>query len=256
VRLASLCALLVAASGCAHARRAQTGRHETVEVGRAVFRVQYGPEDAGAARQVRAALERAVPAAERWGEFSAPVLITIHPTHEALEQATHRDGYAWLRAWTRYDSVELQSPRTWSSGNASDAQMEQLLTHELTHCVMYQVAGSELTWRDREIPIWFREGMAIVTAGENPRPRVDGRFGPGRGDPLAAPELLVRSQSSLVYATANRAFRFLLGRHGEERVRRLIATMGEGLRFPEAFQEALGISVREFEEDFRRHEPW
>ncbi len=196
------------------------------------------------------------------------MLVTIHPTHEALEAATRREGYGWLRAWARYDSVDLQSPRTWSSGRASDAEMAQLLAHELTHCVMYQSAASERTWLSRDIPLWFREGMASVTAGQQHKrthPEVIWRFYADKaaggdvrpaGDPLSEPGPLYRAESELVYGTAHRAFRFLLDRYGEERIRRLIAGMREGNGFREAFQQAVGIPLQDFEGDFRHYLAW
>ncbi len=267
MRLAPLCTLLVAAA-CAHVRSGQSARLESVHVGKAVFSLQYWPEDAETAEQVKGALQRAVPAAARWGKLSAPVLVTIHPTHQALETAVHREGYGWLRAWARYASVDLQSPRTWSFGRASDAEVAQLLAHELTHCVMYQSAASEWTWSNRGIPLWFREGMASVTAGQEhkrARPEAIWRFYADKaardaarpaGDPLTEPEPLYQSESELVYGTAHRAFRFLLDRYGEERIRLLIAGMGEGKGFREAFHQAMGIPLQAFEGDFKRYVVW
>jgi hypothetical protein len=63
-----------------------------------------------------------------------------------------------------------------------------------------------------------------------------------------------RGEAGLVYEIAHRAFRFLLNRYGEERVRRLLLRMGEGREFADAFQQAIGIPTREFESEFRRHE--
>ncbi len=263
MRRASLSALLFAATACAHVHGGQSTRLETVNVGNAVVRVQYGLEDAETAEQVKGALRRAVAAAERWGRLSTPVLVTIHPTHRALEVATHHEGYGWMRAWARYASVDLQSPRTWP--DAKDGEVERLLAHELTHCVMYQSVASEWSWRRRLIPLWFREGMASVTAGQEQgrvQPEAIGRFyrdqtaGEGArpaGDPLTDPGPLYRSSSDLVYGTAHRAFHFLLDRYGEERVRRLIANMGDGDGFREAFWKAMGIPVEDFEGDFRRY---
>ncbi len=260
--------MLVATTACAHVRGGQSGRVETVHVGNALVHLQYGPEDAETAQQVKAALQGAVPAAERWGRLSVPVLVTIHPTHQSLEAAAQRQGYGWLRAWARYASVDLQSPRTWSSGKASDAELSQLLAHELTHCVMYQSAASERTWPNRGIPLWFREGMASVTAGQEHkragpeaiwrfyRDRADGERMWPAGDPLTEPEPLYQSRSDLVYGTAHRAFHFLLYRYGEERIRGLIASMGEGRGFREAFQQSVGIPVQDFERDFRRYVVW
>ncbi len=261
---------------CVHAPGGTSGRLENLQIAGAVFELRYEAEDAETAKQVREALQRAVPEAERWGRLSSPVVVTIHPTHRALEAAAQRRDYSWLRAWTRYRSIDLQSPRTWSRGMATDEEMAQLLVHEMTHCVMYQSAASESTWRTVRIPLWFREGMATVTAGERkrvgpaeirrfyqeaavvspPAGRAPGvRGGPG-GDPLSAPESLYRSHSDLVYSTAQSAFQFLLERYGEERIRRLLSRMAQGDDFGSAFQQAVGIPVEAFEGEFKRFVLW
>jgi hypothetical protein len=119
---------------------------------------------------------------------------------------------------------------------------------------MYQSAASERS-RSRDIPLWFREGMASVTAGQEHRAVASAADRGSRreqGDPLTAPEPLYRSQSRVVYEVAHRAFRLLLDRFGEERIRRVIAGMREGHGFPEAFRDAVGIPVEQFEGDFNQ----
>lgn len=247
-----------------------------VEVGAARFRVLYWPGDERSATQVSAALAHAVRDVSRWGALSVPVTVTIHPSHEALEAAVRRSGFGWLRAWARYRSIELQSPRTWSLLGAADAEVRELLTHELTHCVMYQVSGTELTWAYRGIPLWFREGLASVTASQgyrrgkledlwrfyDERPDSDGGAladrgaGTGGGDPIADPEPLYQRRSELVYGASHHAFRFLLDRYGPERVRNVLRRMGDGAPFARAFREAIGIGEPEFTAEFRRYVAW
>jgi len=234
---------------------------ETLRVGGGVFRIPYSPDDADSARRVEQTLERAVPVAERWAAFSVPVDVHLHASHDALEAATGVRGMPWMRAWARYGSLDLQSPRSWSYGVASDLDLQTLLEHELTHCVMYQASAGRQAGVQRRIPLWFREGMASVTAGEYRGSGYDAiwRFYRDRGatgaagDPLASPAVLVRALSRLVYGTAHLAFQFLLDHQGEERVRRVIFRMGEGLAFAEAFEEVMGLSVAAFEDAFRRH---
>jgi hypothetical protein len=273
-------ALLVA--GCApRAGPSTAARSEDLSVGAARFRISYGPDDAAAARQVRGALGRAAPRAERWGALRHPVTITIHPTHEALEEAISRRGYGWLKAWARYDTVELKSPRAWGWFGVRDEELEALLAHELTHCAMYQAAGDDLTWMFKEIPTWFAEGLADVAAGRGQRyggieelweyyqERLPGSGGgiPGRmratrqpvalpGDPIVDPAPIYQEQSELVYGAAYHAVDFLVRRYGDERVRRLLALMGNGFRFPTAFKEAIGLTDAEFASDFRRYVVW
>jgi len=234
---------------------------ETVRVGQGVFHITYAPDDAGSARRLVRALEEALPVAERWATLSAPVEIRVHPSHEALETATGLKRLPWVRAWARPGTLDVQSPRTWSSG-ASEADLRTLIAHELTHCVVYQATLGHRPGANDRMPLWFREGMASVTAGEYHRSGYEALFrfyrdrdpargGSGGADPLSSPAPLMRSSSQFVYGTAHLAFQFLLDRAGEESVRGLILRMGEGLDFEEAFQAAMGLTVVEFEDEFR-----
>lgn len=270
---------LVAAAACAH--RPAEGGPRAVEftTGTARFRIVHLPEDAGAVAQVRRALERAAPRLDRWGGLRHPVTVTLHPSHAALEAAVHRPGYAWLRAWARFDTVDLQSPRTWGLLGASDRKLEELVTHELTHCAMYQRAGDELSWMHKDIPRWFSEGLASVTAdqgyrygglealfafyeeqlpgsGDGVPARARAPAAAQPGDPLADPDAIYQHQADVVYGAAHHAARFLVARYGEARVLDVIRRMGAGLRFPAAFRQAIGITVAEFAADFRRYVVW
>jgi hypothetical protein len=274
------------ASGCAFRAPVATGgvedRLDTVELDGQVFRIHYWSEDARAAAQVSRALASAAPRVARWGRIDREVTITIHASHAALEEAVHREGFEWLRAWARYQTIDLQSPRTWGWFGASDAEVEELLTHELTHCAMYQAAASEWTWPHKGIPLWFREGMASVTAGQGYRRtsneelwRYYAKTVPGAGDgfpaavaraargyatqdgdPVTDPEPLYQERSDVVYGAAHRTFEFLLARYGEDRVRTALVRMHEGRTFEQAFEEAFGIPEPAFASEFRRFVLW
>lgn len=274
--------LLVGSTACIPRITGQPTAVDEVTFGSASFRIHHVPGDSGSARLVAAALRRALPAVERWGGLAVPVAITIHPSHEALERAIHREGFGWLRAWARYDTVDLQSPRTWSLIGASEAEVARLLAHELTHCAMYQASGTRSTWARIRIPLWFREGMASVSAGQaNHRasrealrdyyrsaglrsggePRLDAVGGAagqtGRaGDPVSDPEPLYQGDSEVVYAAAHWAFQFLLDRYGESPVREVLAAMRRGEPFDTAFTAAVGIPPAAFEDDFKRYILW
>jgi hypothetical protein len=225
----------------------------------------------------------AAPRAQRWGPLANEVTITVHRDHAALEAAVHRPGYEWLRAWARFHTVDLQSPRSWGLFGAPDRRIEELLAHELTHCAMYQRAGDELTWMYKEIPRWFSEGLASVTAGQGYRyggpeelwafylsrlpgtgsgdgepARSRGRSSPAAlpGDPIVDPDPLYQDQSHVVYGAAHHAAEFLLRRYGEAPVQEVLSLMGEGKRFPAAFREAIGLTEAEFAADFRRYIVW
>jgi hypothetical protein len=273
----------VLAAACAHRQSGVAEvRTRDLAVGEARFRLRWSQGDDRAARQVERALARAAPRVQRWGEIGHPITITIHPSHASLEEAVQKPGYPWLRAWARYQTIDLQSPRTWSFFGAPDRKLEELLTHELTHCAIYQLAGNDLTWMFKEIPRWFSEGIATYTAAQGYRfPNVEElwRFydrtlpgsgfgeptGGGRarrapiamyGDPIVDSDPIYQDQSDIVYGAAYHAAEFLIARYGEDRVLAVLENMGNGMRFPAAFREAIGLSDAEFAADFRRYVVW
>jgi hypothetical protein len=273
-----LAAALLAAACAPRLSGEPEQRMRSVSAAGAGFRILHQPEDAGAAEQVAAALQVAAPRVARWGGLSAPVTIVVHPTHARLEAAVRRPGHDWLRAWARHSRIDLQSPRTWRLFGASDEEVAELLTHELAHCAMYQQSGTELTWPFKGEPLWFREGLASVTAGQGyrratledlwrfyagggdaeglPPPGADPGGAAGGADPIANPERLYQRRSDLVYGASHHAFAFLLSRYGEGRVRGVLAGMRAGSRFDEAFLAEIGISEAEFAADFRRYVIW
>jgi hypothetical protein len=248
--------------GCAGPLATVTQRAE-LPLRAGVFRVHYGALDGPGHQQVLGALARVGPELSSWGALEAPVEVWLVPSHDGLEALVHRFGYDWLRAWARYDEVLLQAPRSWTISGATDGELDELLLHELTHCAMYQRVGSKADFavKDRSIPLWFREGMASVTAHQGVRwgtledlsralVRTDGL------DPVLTPELLYRSESRPVYAAAHHAFAFLLRRYGHAQVEAVLDGMKRGALFPAAFERTIGLSEPRFLAEFRRYVAW
>jgi hypothetical protein len=234
---------VLATLACAHVPPGSVARSAaSVQVDGTRVEVRSGDDDPDVVDQVRRVLPQAVRAAAKWGPLPLSITVTLHATHAELEAATGRLGNPWMRAWARIGTVDLQSPRTWSRGNASDAAMGQILAHELTHCVLFQALGRD--GRARGIPLWFQEGMASVAAGEH--------HSLARADAVTSPVPLLSTDPRLVYGTADRAFRDLVLRFGERRVRLLLERLGEGRDFPAAFRDATGTTVAEFERDLSR----
>src|SRR3954465_15465508 len=175
-RLLAACALLAAACAGPARRPSSTVQRElplSVEAsgGGGTFDLRYSAGDEGEIAALRSAILVAAAPLSRWGSFEQPVDIRVYPDHESLEAAVQRDGYPWLRAWAFGDRIFLQSPRSWNdpSPAAVSAELRELLAHELTHSLMYQLLGGA-----PEPPLWFREGMASVTAGEGHPPAARG----------------------------------------------------------------------------------
>ncbi len=209
------------ATACAHAPVA----------GGAPVDVRHAPGEEEAARQVERVLPAARRAAERWGSLDPHLTIVVHATNAELAEAARRPDAAWLRGWARPDRVDLQSPRTWTRGRASDAALGSLLAHELTHCVVFRLLGPG--WARRDVPAWFEEGMASFTAGE-------------RHEPGATPAAPAEAAARRAYADADAAFRRLVRAHGEEGVRRILSGLARGLPFPDAFRDATGEPAAAF----------
>ncbi|MGQ0504005.1 MAG: peptidase MA family metallohydrolase, partial [Myxococcaceae bacterium] len=207
--------------------------------------------DEDAAMVLRAALA-ASSSLSRWGAFDAPVVIRVVQDHDALEAESGMNDVAWLRAWAREEGIILQRPATWSVFGAPSSDLEELLRHELTHVLTYQLARST-----QPIPLWFHEGMAMNTANQGYRfPSLEdlARYYQSHPvDPLSEPERFYRHQSALLYSVSLHAFSFLIRRYGDESVRKLLAQMRAGQSFPDAFSRSVGIKPEAFLSDFERY---
>lgn len=249
-------------TACAHVTPAgELDGARQIVIDNASFVILYAPVDKASADEMAQALEAAVPRIRHWGQFQAPVFIRIHPSHDALEKAVRRIDYPWLRAWARYDSIDIQSPRTWGLVRTPTSQIEELLTHELTHCLMYQNVGTRSNWMYRNIPLWFREGMASVTARQGYRRATDEEIwrwmrNTPNANPVFDADTLYQKQAGVVYGAAHRAFAFLVSRYGNAVVRAIMAGMKNGQAFEAAFQDATGLNGLAFEREYIRYVQW
>jgi hypothetical protein len=226
-----------------------------VEAPGLLFELHYTEPDTAEAARIEQSLLLASARVARWGSFREGVFVRLFPDHGALEDAIGRRGYPWLRAWALRDQVLLQSPRSWAEGRgAGDEEVVELLSHELTHVLMYQrmMPPAGPAWSTEEPPLWFREGMASVTAGQGQR-----RLSPAEllrwldahpgADPLRATPELQRTEREAVYGAAHRAFDLLLEASGEDAVREVLRRVSLGAAFADAFAAATGHPLADFE---------
>jgi len=213
------------------------------------FEVVCSPEDAAEVPRIERMLLAAAARTARWGAFREGVRIRVVPDHASLEEAVGRPGHVWLRAWSYSDQILLQSPRSWSP---DDAELTELLAHELTHALMYQRMQPTPAWAAEEPPLWFREGMASVTAGQGHR-RLDVAelrrwvAANPQADLLHPAPELYRDQKEAVYGAAHRAFELLQRSAGDDAIRDVLRRASLGVPFPEAFRSAIGQSLTDFE---------
>lgn len=261
---------LLLASGCATSRGAPPSEAalgkaaesaQLVETPVGTFRLEVPRGDLDAEEKLRAALEFVGPKLTRWGTLKDTVTVRVLPDHKALERAAGHSGAAWLRAWARYDVVDVQAPRTWGLFGATQNDVNELMLHEVTHSLMYQLASDREHWRRTGIPVWFREGMASYTAEQGYRwPTLEAlsRYmhdNPG-SEPLQSAAELVEKESALAYGAGHHAFTFLVKRYGEASVRALLRDISRGSSFSEAFTHAVGLPPEAFIRDFDRYVLW
>ncbi len=247
---------LVLACGCVNPLLAVTNAR-TLRVDDVAVTVKWSNDDAGLERRLSDAVDKATPALKRWGTLVAPVTLAALPSHEGLEVVTGRRGYGWLRAWSTYDTVYLQSPRTWPRP-PNDNDLVEWLTHELTHCVLFQQSATPATWERLHVPLWFREGLATVTARQGYRFSSLEDLAAWQSEHPALDvfedgEALSKEHFTQVYGLSHHAVVFLLRRYGDGAVTRTVAAMREGRDFDEAFTRAVGLTPRAFARDFANY---
>ncbi len=196
-----------------------------------------------------------------WGSFRQSVTIRVFPNHRSLEEAVNRP-HRWLRAWAMYDELYIQAPRTWKRGRLRS--LPKLLTHELTHVLMYQRCCLRGDWFRKSIPFWFREGMASVTASQGSwrmsRKKLSRVLQTKFGKKLYQnpSRYLMRFQRE-AYSLAHWMFFDLLDRCAGERTKsyrrleNLLVGMKQGLSFNGAFHRACGFSHQAFRRKFSLH---
>lgn len=248
-------AAIVLLSGCAGALgELRDEASFAASSARFVIRSQNAPKEV---ERVRAAIELAAPRLSRWGGLAEPVTVHLLPSHADLEGVVHRH-YGWLKAWAQYDSILLQRPATWAR---REGELDELVLHELTHCVLFQRIGTKDDWTRKAIPLWFREGMALWTAGQGsqlPTLEDTARWIDLRGsEPLLGDaEALSGRDFEAVYGFAHHAFRFLIQRYGEVSVITLTDKMRSGEDFSTAFQHATGVGLAAFSRDLTLWLKW
>ncbi|MFL5348188.1 MAG: peptidase MA family metallohydrolase [Hyalangium sp.] len=249
---------LVLGAGCVSPLSEMRADAQPVQTEVGTVRLEYPPSEARGAAMVRASIEKAGPRLAKWGKLQQPVTVRIHRDHKTLEEAARHSGYEWLRAWTRYDVLDMQAPDTWSPVPATQQDLDETMLHELTHAVMYQAAADLGGWRQKKIPAWFREGMATYTAEQGYRwPTLEQLARTmdehPKWEPLLRPEALYQDEMPVAYGAAHHAFTFLVNRYGEGTVRALLEQMRQGPDFPTAFTKTVGITPEAFLRDFERY---
>ncbi|HUM12840.1 MAG TPA: hypothetical protein VLT82_17970 [Myxococcaceae bacterium] len=254
--------------GCA-TPRTTAGEVVVTDVG--TIRLEFVEWNEATAELLRSAAPEAAKVLSRWGGLREPVTITVVNSQWELQEAVDRK-LPGISAWARRNQVVLWDPRWWPlppgaadhpplAAQVRKAQVTDLLRHELTHSLMFQRAGASPSDPRNRIPFWFREGMATVTADEGaqwPPPEALSQWlGEHPGvDLLGDARELARTDPNIAYGAAYHGFEFLVRRYGDATVLQILDRMRVREGFPDAFQDAVGISVESLARDFRRYLLW
>jgi len=127
-------------------------------------------------------------------------------------------------------------------GRIVEPELQRILSHELTHAIVYSLAP-------RGVPQWLNEGLAVLFEKDDL----------SRERTLVAREPLIPltqlekpfddltgNQAALAYAESAVAVRRILDQGGPTAVYNLLSDLGSGLSFDEAFERAALMPYAEF----------
>jgi hypothetical protein len=221
--------------------------------------IRYLPRDESVLPLLEDSIRQGLQRTGLWGELRSPITVTIYPNHRSLEEALHKKGYTWLKAWATEEEIFLQSPRSWPVVRKKN--FFDLMTHELTHVIHLQTAGVEARRLGRESgdigPFWFSEGLASYTSDQRyrrySRKKLLKKLKAKPGfDPFSPTERDVRDHEKLTYSSAHYLVTYLIRAYGEEKIRDLIKIAAQGRPFQKAFEKTYPVSLERFSKEWKR----
>jgi hypothetical protein len=176
-----------------------------------------------------------------------PIPMYIYKNQGEFEKATgkHMPGMVLGRAYSM-GYVELDA-----SGIFAPAQ--QVAGHEIAHVLMFRILGPDA----QALPLWANEGIAkFMTDDWSDTDRtvlseaaIAGTLMPLDSISRAFPE---GDQQALAYAEGASAIRYLVEKHGEKAIPRLVHETARTGSFDAAMRSVAGSSTSEFEKNWRK----
>lgn len=204
-----------------------------------------GPAEAALAEKAVAILESAY-----WrigtalNSYPADVITVVLYTREQFRDITQSP--AW--AGGLYDG-RIRIPVQGALQNP--AEFERVLSHEFTHALVKGVAP-------RAVPQWLNEGLAITFEGSDASKR-DAQLRAAKTRPtLSSLEgsfaSLDRQRAVVAYAESAAAVQAMLDLGGQTAISGLLADLGRGLSFADAFERNMLMSYAAFQQSRRSEE--
>jgi len=225
------------------------------EIEGAHFLIRYQSQDSNIAEMVLSEAEKSyAPVSKQFGYSPAgKIQVVIYPTKESLGRSFGwaADESAMGVYWAGV--IRVLSPNVWVGEEDPQRLKETFATegpmvHELTHLMVDYLTGGNYTR-------WFTEGIAQYEEAKLTGFQMAYRE-IGHPDELYPFALMDREfdnlgDESLAYFQSFQAVNYLAERYGEERIREILQSLGKGYGMEKSFRGVLGISMDQFEKDFK-----
>ncbi len=180
-----------------------------------------------------------------------PIKIFIYGNHNDLLNAIAVGAQEWTggQAFAEFGVVVMGvSPGSLDWGLKAT-------THELTHLVIHQATDNPYG----DLPRWLDEGLAVYN--ENPD-RLDSQFRSSFKEAVSADRLMTLQTLSssfpadpdaanLAYGESGAIVKFVIDTYGPEAMHTLLDIFSEGALYDKALQQALGVTMRELDNQWR-----
>lgn len=219
------------------------------------FIIKYTPQDSNVAGLVLQVAESSFePVSQKFSYTpNSQTLIVVYPTKESLNRSFGWDADESAMGVYWAGVIRVLSPNDWIVGQnpqelARVFESEGPVAHEFTHLLVDYATGGNYTR-------WLTEGIAQYEEGkltgyhmEHPRiTEVDQMYPLNEMDR----DFDNLKNQNMAYYESLQAVNYLVEQYGEEAIGELLTQLGYGLTMDESFRRAFGISLYQFETNFK-----
>lgn len=218
------------------------------------FTLKYTEDDSKLAGTVLCTAEEAYQniqdAMDIYLPSSKKTLVVLYPDTESLNKSIGLKGDKSAVGVYWAGSIRLLSPQAWQAQEMSFDTLKEVfkkegpLAHELVHLLVdYETKGNYTRW--------FTEGLAQYIEEQTTGFRLAEPLEEDKKHPYPLTELDKdfdqKPNELLAYWQSLETVRYLINEFGMEKIKEFINTLGQGEKFPEAFQDVYGFSMSELE---------
>lgn len=220
------------------------------------FDIYFYPEEEEASRDVARM-------SERWYRRLSDILghtfnerqpVVMYATHPHFQQTNIISGISEGTGGV----TEAFKQRVVLPFSYSYEETDHVLGHELVHAFQYDISGLgragggiEAAAARFQVPLWFIEGMAeYLSVGPiDPHTAMWLRDGALRGD-IPSIDRMTNDPNIFPYRWGQALWAYVGGRWGDASIGQILRLTGEGVPYPQAFQQILNISLDELSGDW------